>query len=91
MWAEAVEAVANPRLRTITIGEPGADDLYYEWHRVREVDDRGAVLVRPDGVVAWRALTAPTDAADARRQLEDVLARLLGMPVLAETPAESPA
>ena len=91
VWAEAVEAVANPRLRTITIGEPGADDLYYEWHRVREVDDRGAVLVRPDGVVAWRALTAPTDAADARRQLEDVLARLLGMPVLAETPAESPA
>jgi 2,4-dichlorophenol 6-monooxygenase len=86
-WAEAAEVLAHPRLRTITIGEPGADDLYYEWHRVREVDDGGAVLVRPDGVVAWRALTAPMDAADARAQLEDVLARLLGAPALAGTRA----
>jgi 2,4-dichlorophenol 6-monooxygenase len=36
------------------------------WAAVREVDGTGAVLVRPDRKVAWRAATAPTDPAAAR-------------------------
>jgi 2,4-dichlorophenol 6-monooxygenase len=76
-WVDAVDALALPRLRSITIGEPGAEDLYLEWQRVREVEEAGAVLVRPDGVVAWRALTAPRDADDARAQLERAVAHVL--------------
>ncbi|MBN9209297.1 MAG: FAD-dependent monooxygenase [Microbacterium ginsengisoli] len=83
VWAEAVSELDHPRLRTITIGDPDTQDLYFEWQRAREVDEAGAVLVRPDGVVAWRAASAPTDVAGARAQLGGVISRLLGKaPVL---------
>ena len=39
-----------------------------EWAAVREVDESGAVLVRPDSKVAWRAATAPPDPTEALRQ-----------------------
>jgi hypothetical protein len=38
------------------------------------LDPDGAVLVRPDAVVAWRA---PADAGDPRAALEEALRRLL--------------
>jgi 2,4-dichlorophenol 6-monooxygenase len=36
----------------------GLADCYGDWRRLREVDDSGCVLVRPDRHVAWRALAA---------------------------------
>jgi 2,4-dichlorophenol 6-monooxygenase len=59
------------------IGAPGALDAYYAWHRVREIDEAGALLVRPDGVVAWRHAGAPGDAAAAQTLLSRALARVL--------------
>ena len=50
-------------------------DLYYDWAKVREVDESGALLVRPDKHVAWRSMTMP---ADPRAALYDALARILG-------------
>ena len=47
-----------------------------------EIEEAGALLVRPDGVVAWRALPAARDAADAERQLRSALARILDQPSL---------
>lgn len=43
-------------LHTVTIGEP-------EWLSAYGVEADGAVLVRPDGIIAWRARTAPADPA----------------------------
>ena len=40
--------------RVVVTGSPEAQDLYCEWQRSREIEEAGAVLVRPDGVVAWR-------------------------------------
>ena len=78
-WVEGAGALGEPCLRTVVIGAPGALDAYYAWHRVREIDEAGALLVRPDGVVAWRHRTAAADAADAaallRGALHAVLAR----------------
>jgi hypothetical protein len=37
------------------------------------------VLVRPDRFIAWRSTTAP--AGDARRELADAFAQVLGRPV----------
>jgi hypothetical protein len=59
--------VALPEwLRTVRIGAGplrGVDvDLL---HHVHGIDPTGAVLVRPDGHVAWRAATAPADPAHA--------------------------
>jgi 2,4-dichlorophenol 6-monooxygenase len=76
-WAQAAEALGLPWLRTVVIGTPGAQDLYYRWHRLREIEEAGALLVRPDAVVAWRSMSAARDADDARRQLEAALSRIL--------------
>jgi 2,4-dichlorophenol 6-monooxygenase len=50
------------------------EDVYGDWARLREVGDRGCVLVRPDGHVAWRAHSGADDPAAA---LRDVLTRVL--------------
>ncbi len=40
-------------------------DLYDDWSRVREVDESGCVLVRPDAHVAWRSATLVADPGTA--------------------------
>jgi 2,4-dichlorophenol 6-monooxygenase len=78
-WAEAADVVAaelSVDLATVVIG-PGraVTDLYYDWARLREVEESGALLVRPDKHIGWRAMTLPTDPAAA---LRDALTRILG-------------
>jgi 2,4-dichlorophenol 6-monooxygenase len=74
-WAEAVDALDVPFLRAVVVGGTAAQDLYSSWLRVSEVQEDGAILVRPDGYVAWRARSG---VADARAALGSVLERLLG-------------
>ncbi|MBB5216979.1 FAD-dependent monooxygenase [Parapusillimonas granuli] len=83
-WADAAQAMDLPYLRTVVIGRPGALDLYSRWHAVREIDEAGALLVRPDGVVAWRHARAAADAGEARHKLRQALAMLLDHPSQAE-------
>ncbi|WP_055590957.1 FAD-dependent oxidoreductase [Peterkaempfera griseoplana] len=51
--------------------EPGAD-----WCELHGTERDGAVLVRPDGFVAWRARSA---GADPRRELEEALRSVLAL------------
>ena len=52
------------------------DDVLGDWTRIREVDDDGALLVRPDRHIAWRCKTAPDDPAGTLRAvLRQVLNR----------------
>lgn len=76
-WADAAQALDAPWLRTVVIGQPGAQDLYSSWHAVREIDEAGALLVRPDGVVAWRHGHGVADSGAAGQALRQALARLL--------------
>jgi 2,4-dichlorophenol 6-monooxygenase len=60
-WADAAAAVADKLgipLKAVVIG-PGQEvtDLYFDWARLREIEEDGALLVRPDKIVAWRSLT----------------------------------
>ena len=53
------------------------------WVAVREVDEAGALLVRPDGYVAWRVSEPVYDAATAEARLREALATLLATQQLA--------
>jgi 2,4-dichlorophenol 6-monooxygenase len=78
-WDNAAEKVARALgidLATVIIG-PGREitDLYYDWSKLREIDESGALLVRPDKHIAWRAAVLPADPESA---LRDALTRILG-------------
>lgn len=80
-WKHAAGKLDLPFLRTVVIGEPGALDPYGYWRRQRQFHEAGAVLVRPDGYIAWRHSGAVWDDAEALRQLADALAAILDQPV----------
>ena len=79
-WSSAIAhmtAGLAVRVRCLAIGVgPDADliDARGSWRERSETDPSGAVLVRPDGHVAWRAQTLPRDAAF---QLDDVVRNVL--------------
>jgi 2,4-dichlorophenol 6-monooxygenase len=80
-WCEAAERLAKERelpIDAIRIGHVGGEyrDPRSAWLRQREISAQGAVLVRPDRVVAWRSLGAAADpAAELGRALAQVLGR----------------
>jgi len=80
-WRDAARAVAGRRglpLDALCVGG-GADgvvDSDGRWAETFGVAGDGAVLVRPDGFVAWRS---PAAEADATVVLDAALVRLLGL------------
>lgn len=85
-WAEAAEAVSkqlNISITTIVIG-PGQEytDLYFDWERIRGVEEDGAVLVRPDKHVGWRIQQLPEDP---EASLLNAVSSMMGVAVPATT------
>ncbi|QJY47458.1 FAD-dependent monooxygenase [Pseudonocardia broussonetiae] len=76
-WVRAAAKLDLPFLRTVVIGAPGAEDAYRDWARLREVHEAGALLVRPDGYVAWRHGDAVRDDDDALARLRSALSAAL--------------
>ncbi|WP_221513057.1 FAD-dependent oxidoreductase [Streptomyces luteogriseus] len=74
-WVRAAEE-QEVEIATVVIG-PGqqCEDPYGDWARLREIPDAGALLVRPDGFVAFRHASA---GADAGALLAHALRRILG-------------
>ncbi|GGW48368.1 FAD-dependent oxidoreductase [Streptomyces caelestis] len=74
-WVRAAEA-QEVEIATVVIG-PGQEyeDPYGDWARLSEISDAGALLVRPDGFVAFRHASA---APDAGERLADALRTILG-------------
>ncbi|MBX7547788.1 FAD-dependent monooxygenase [Streptomyces sp. tea 10] len=74
-WVRAAQA-QEVDIATVVIG-PGQEyeDPYGDWARLSEVSDAGALLVRPDGFVAFRH---PSAAPDAEPLLTNALRRILG-------------
>ena len=67
-----------PPLRTYTVGAPGCvRDPRAQFTELYGIDPDGAVLVRPDGIVAWRARSAAgrNPAADLAQALAAVTGR----------------
>jgi 2,4-dichlorophenol 6-monooxygenase len=88
-WADAVVALDLPYLRLVVIGGPDAQDLYCDWQRVREVEEAGALLVRPDGFVAWRAFASAGGAAEAYDALQSALATILDQDIARDQGVEA--
>jgi 2,4-dichlorophenol 6-monooxygenase len=65
-WAEAARSVQEKLGVSVTVATIGGDliDADGTWAQHREVQDGGAVLVRPDNHVGWRATTASETAGD---------------------------
>ncbi len=60
-----------------TIGGDGElTDIDGTWQNVYAIDDDGAVLVRPDGYVAWRSRSGSDDPA---RTLQAAIDGVLGL------------
>lgn len=77
-WVAAVKRLALPYLKTVVIGAEDTADPSFAWARIREVDEAGAILVRPDGYVAWRKPDAVWDEEHAWADLRNALSAILG-------------
>jgi 2,4-dichlorophenol 6-monooxygenase len=79
-WADAAAEVAADlgiEIATRRVGyRQEYDDVCGDWARLREVGDRGALLVRPDRHIAFRSTDLPTDPAAA---LATALRRVLAL------------
>lgn len=69
-WRAAVTALADSGfpIRCVSIGpDQDYDDPFGDWARISEIEDDGALLVRPDQVVAWRRRVREADCIAALR------------------------
>ncbi len=85
-WQDGGQRIAGDpgaKVATYRIGTQ-LSDVDERWAVTYQVSAAGAVLVRPDGFIAWRAAGPPE--GDPARTLRLVLDRVLGSPVAA--PAE---
>jgi 2,4-dichlorophenol 6-monooxygenase len=83
-------AVAAAAGRGIALAATRVGHLDGDWRdprlafvRLREFGPEGAILVRPDRVIAWRSLTAPQDATEQVGAVLDRLLRPTKMPQVA--------
>ena len=85
-WVEAAVAATRATGAAIDVHAIGPHDglldAYGDWAGVREIDSSGAILVRPDRHIAWRAHEFTPEAA---KTLTDVVRQLLSLP---DTPPE---
>lgn len=66
-----------PYLRTVVVGAKGSEDSHHDWHRAREIEEAGALLVRPDGYVAWRHASSVWDEEEAVHLLQAAIGAVL--------------
>ena len=90
-WLDAAAELGAAVRMTITLvsigpGQP-YEDPYGTWASLREIDDGGVLLVRPDLYIAARQLTGPSSPGEAHQWLAGVLSSVLGRPVTASRPA----
>lgn len=84
-WTRAATNLDLPYLDVLVVGAPGSADPYTAWPRVSEIGEAGALLVRPDGVVALRVAQAVHDDDRATQILGDAFTQILGKSPMTST------
>ncbi|ORW99084.1 2,4-dichlorophenol 6-monooxygenase [Mycobacterium triplex] len=79
-WAQAADKLSAELGIELPVYRVGYrceyDDVLGDWAALREIDDRGALLVRPDRHIAWRCASRPKQTEDVlRAALHQALAR----------------
>lgn len=79
-WRQAAQDASDPAtltIRVVTIGpEQDWEDPFGDWARASEISDAGAILVRPDQVVAWRTSDLPPNpSAELARVMRAIRGR----------------
>lgn len=78
-WIDAGASVSGElgvEIAVHTIGVGGLRDPYGDWANVREIDDSGCVLVRPDRHVGWRSMSLQDDPhGELLRVMRKILSR----------------
>ncbi|KAJ5279269.1 hypothetical protein N7478_004641 [Penicillium angulare] len=81
-WKEAASQVGKQlgvSINAYSIGfRQDFEDVYFDWARVRNVDETGCVLVRPDRFVSWRCNKIPDDERQCVEKLREVMLSILG-------------
>ncbi|MGH3054942.1 MAG: hypothetical protein ACRDL7_08200 [Gaiellaceae bacterium] len=76
-WCEAAARASHAlgvRINSYRIGAPGLKDIG-GFTSAYGVQNDGAVLVRPDGHVAWRSGAAPVTGTELENAFKQILAR----------------
>jgi hypothetical protein len=78
-WKEAAKSVGKElgvEIRSYGVGwAQDYEDVYRDWEKKREVEEEGAILVRPDRYICWRAMQLD---GDCTKKLSAVMKRVLG-------------
>jgi 2,4-dichlorophenol 6-monooxygenase len=80
-WTAAADKLDLSYLDVIVVGDHRTIDPYGSWHRIREIHEAGAILVRPDGYVAWRHTAAMWLVDGATSQLAHALSNIMSEPI----------
>ncbi|MGB8941069.1 MAG: FAD-dependent monooxygenase [Streptomyces sp.] len=89
-WVDAARKLDLPYVRTVVVGDADHQDLYGYWAGIREIDEAGVLLVRPDGYVAWRSGEAVHETDKAITLLRHALAKILDQGATAAATASGP-
>lgn len=69
-----IAAAYSIRVDVVIINDGAAvSDPRQEWHRIKEIGEGGAVLIRPDQIVAWRAISASDCTSQALRVALEII------------------
>ena len=79
VWIDAAEAAAAKygiEINTYVFGAgQEVEDLWGDWDKLRDIEDEGVLLIRPDLFIAYRHQGAPNDA---KAELDQAFASILG-------------
>ena len=65
--------IADDRVQVVVVGSEGWRDVHGSWAAHQVVDEAGGVLVRPDGIVAWRGALASAEQIGWTQLLDSLL------------------
>jgi 2,4-dichlorophenol 6-monooxygenase len=81
-WVEAARKIAAASGLGVTTAIIGPDrdyeDLHGEWALIREMEEAGCLLVRPDMQIGYRAMQPAASAAEAEQKLTAAFNHILG-------------